>query len=206
MNNTVMDSKAWRQNLAIPPENSSSIISQLTGRPKRSDQTIILGVPVWGKTALRCYKVWAASKTITHVRRNTRALAFVVQNHWNKNGDNKAMPKLSYTLGDHQMRVELPFNSLELEKNEQQRNVLKGMFAKLEFKNVVDRSRQSAERGKTAQRIPLNTVRPSRRTKRRPTIEQIRKNLLDKASFNKVAKPLFKRPNLTRHSTPKPPA
>jgi DNA polymerase-1 len=131
MNNTVMDIQGVKDKFGIPPE---LIIDYLALMGDKVDN--IPGVPGVGeKTATALLQGLGSIKDIYNRLDEIAALGFRGSKTMKqKMEDNKEMAELSYTLATIKCDVELPFNSLELENGEVNKDVLREWFTKLEFK------------------------------------------------------------------------
>ncbi|MBD5770751.1 DNA polymerase I [Marinomonas colpomeniae] len=131
MNNTVMDIQGVTDKFGIPPE---LIIDYLALMGDKVDN--IPGVPGVGeKTAVALLQGLGSIKEIYEHLDDIAALGFRGSKTMKqKMEDNKEMAELSYTLATIKCDVELPFNSLELENGEVNKDVLREWFTKLEFK------------------------------------------------------------------------
>ncbi|MGO3346541.1 MAG: DNA polymerase I [Marinomonas sp.] len=134
MNDTVMDIQGVKDKFGIPPE---LIIDYLALMGDKVDN--IPGVPGVGeKTALALLQGLGSIKEIYTRLDEIAALGFRGSKTLAKKmEDNKDMAELSYTLATIKCDVELPFNSLELQNKEADKNTLKEWFTKLEFKRWV---------------------------------------------------------------------
>ncbi len=134
MNDTVMDIQGVKDKFGIPPE---LIIDYLALMGDKVDN--IPGVPGVGeKTALALLQGLGSIKEIYTRLDDIAALGFRGSKTLAKKmADNKDMAELSYTLATIKCDVELPFNSLELQNKEADKDTLKEWFTKLEFKRWV---------------------------------------------------------------------
>lgn len=134
MNDTVMDIQGVKDKFGIPPE---LIIDYLALMGDKVDN--IPGVPGVGeKTALALLQGLGSIKEIYTRLDDIAALGFRGSKTLAKKmEDNKDMAELSYTLATIKCDVELPFNSLELQNKEADKETLKEWFTKLEFKRWV---------------------------------------------------------------------
>ncbi|MCV2401790.1 DNA polymerase I [Marinomonas sp. C2222] len=179
MTNTVMDIQGVKDKFGIPPE---LIIDYLALMGDKVDN--IPGVPGVGeKTALALLQGLGSIKDIYNRLDDIAALGFRGSKTMKqKMEDNKEMAELSYTLATIKCDVELPFNSLELQNTEANKEVLREWFEKLEFKtwlrdldkalsgSVVSNSADGTQEGQVDAPVAAN-------------IEVQYETILDKAAF-----------------------